>query len=407
MAITLVLALLLCLPQPSPSFAIAVNSAPAVDTEVGLPGVGPRRRYGTVPEPVPVLAAPRRKTSFVTAAVEAVGPSVVRIDTEVLVERVPLEGYLFPGRELESQRKETGQGSGVLLSAEGLIMTNAHVVQQAAKVTVTLTDGRAFEGTVQGADTFLDIAVVKIKPAGKALPTAPLGRSEDVQVGDWVVAIGNAVGLDSTVTLGIVSSLSRSAAEAGIPNSVGGKVERLIQTDAAINPGNSGGPLLNEFGEVIGVNTAVRANADRIGFAIPINTAERAVRILAEGKRVPHAYLGISTSSLTPEAARQSNANVGAGNELPEAQGALVLGVAPDSPAAKSGFRKYDLLQELGGQPVATAADAQAIVDRSEVGQPLTARVMRGSKSITIAVITGELGERPAIALGGRLLWGT
>lgn len=161
-----------------------------------------RRRYGMPALPVTV---PRRKSSFVTAAVEAVGPSVVRIDTERLVERVPLEGYLFPGLEPEGQRKESGQGSGVILSEEGLIMTNAHVVNKANKVTVTLTDGRTIEGTVKGSDDFLDLAVVKITPPkGKALPTAPLGRSEDLQVGDWVVAIGNAVGLDSTVTLGIV-----------------------------------------------------------------------------------------------------------------------------------------------------------------------------------------------------------
>jgi len=352
-----------------------------------------RRRYGMPALPVTV---PRRKSSFVTAAVEAVGPSVVRIDTERLVERVPLEGYLFPGLEPEGQRKESGQGSGVILSEEGLIMTNAHVVNKANKVTVTLTDGRTIEGTVKGSDDFLDLAVVKITPPkGKALPTAPLGRSEDLQVGDWVVAIGNAVGLDSTVTLGIVSSLSRSAAEVGIPN----KKVNFIQTDAAINPGNSGGPLLNEFGEVIGVNTAIRANAAGIGFAIPIDTAEKAVRILAEGKKIPHAYLGISMSSLTEETAKQNNAEPNSNIELPEAKGALVLAVGPDSPAAKSGFRKFDLIQELGGQPVATAADAQAIVDGSKVGQPLTARVLRGTngaaKSITITVVAGDLSDRP------------
>jgi len=257
-------------------------------------------------------------------------------------------------------------------------------------VTVTLTDGRTFEGTVQGSDEFLDLAVVKIKPSGRVLPMAPLGRSEDLQVGDWVVAIGNAVGLDSTVTLGIVSSLSRSAAEVGIPN----KKVNFIQTDAAINPGNSGGPLLNEFGEVIGVNTAIRANAAGIGFAIPIDTAEKAVRELAQGKKIPHAYLGISMSSLTPESAMQNNADPTTNVELPEAKGALVLAVGADTPAARAGFKKFDLIQEVGGQAVFTAADAQAIVDRSKVGQTLTARILRGAKSITITVVTGDLGDR-------------
>lgn len=169
---------------------------------------------------------------------------------------------MFPGLEPDGQRRESGQGSGVILSEEGLILTNSHVVKNAAKVTVTLTDGRTFEGTVKGSDDYMDLAAVRIKPSGRSLPTAPLGRSDELQVGDWVIAIGNAVGLDSTVTLGIVSSLSRSAAEVGIPN----KKVNFIQTDAAINPGNSGGPLLNEFGEVIGINTAIRANAMGIGF---------------------------------------------------------------------------------------------------------------------------------------------
>lgn len=329
---------------------------------------------------------------------------------------------MFPGLEPDGQRRESGQGSGVILSEEGLILTNAHVVKNAAKVTVTLTDGRTFEGTVKGSDDYMDLAAVRIKPSGRSLPTAPLGRSDELQVGDWVIAIGNAVGLDSTVTLGIVSSLSRSAAEVGIPN----KKVNFIQTDAAINPGNSGGPLLNEFGEVIGINTAIRANAMGIGFvsvatwrelatvwqgsssliirfvlfdvcvqAIPIDTAEKAVRELAQGRKIAHAYLGISMSSLTAESARQNNADPNSNVELPEMAGALVLAVAPDTPAAKAGFRKFDLIQELGGQPIKTAADAQAIVDSSRVGQPLQAKVVRQQRTLTLTVVTGDLSERP------------
>ena len=329
---------------------------------------------------------------------------------------------MFPGLEPDGQRRESGQGSGVILSEEGLILTNAHVVKNAAKVTVTLTDGRTFEGTVKGSDDYMDLAAVRIKPSGRSLPTAPLGRSDELQVGDWVIAIGNAVGLDSTVTLGIVSSLSRSAAEVGIPN----KKVNFIQTDAAINPGNSGGPLLNEFGEVIGINTAIRANAMGIGFvsvatwrelatvwqgsssliirfvlfdvcvqAIPIDTAEKAVRELAQGRKIAHAYLGISMSSLTAESARQNNADPNSNVELPEMAGALVLAVAPDTPAAKAGFRKFDLIQELGGQPIKTAADAQSIVDSSRVGQPLQAKVVRQQRTLTLTVVTGDLSERP------------
>ena len=174
------------------------EAAPPAAIEAGLPAIA------RVPEQQPNVrpSAGRTKTSFVTSAVQAVGPAVVRIDTERLVDRAPLEGYLFPGLEPEGQRKEAGQGSGVLLSEDGLIMTNAHVVKNAARVTVTLTDGRTFEGVVKGSDDFMDLAAVRIKPSGKRLPTAPLGRSDELQVGDWVIAIGNAVGLDSTVTLG-------------------------------------------------------------------------------------------------------------------------------------------------------------------------------------------------------------
>merc|ERR1712159_129849 len=301
-------------------------------------------------------------------------------------------GYLFPGLEPDSgQRKESGQGSGVILSSDGLIMTNAHVVSKAEKVTVTLTDGRVFEGVVKGSDDFIDLAAIKIKPSGKPLPTAPLGKSTDLQVGDWVIAIGNAVGLDSTVTLGIVSSLQRSAAEVGIPN----KKVNFIQTDAAINPGNSGGPLLNEFGEVIGVNTAIRANAAGIGFAIPIDAAERAMRELSAGRKIPHSYLGISMSSLTPQTASQNNADPNSNVYLPEESGALVLAVGQETPAARAGFRKFDLIVEIDGKAVKTAADAQSIVDSAKVGQQMQVSLRRGQKTISLTVTTADLNDKP------------
>ena len=224
-----VLVLALVISSPLPSIPAYAATGSATVTEAGLPSIVQMPDLGASPR-----AIRRQKTSFVTAAVETVGPAVVRIDTERLVDRQPIEGYLFPGLEPDGQRRESGQGSGVILSEEGLILTNAHVVKNAAKVTVTLTDGRTFEGVVKGQDDYMDLAAVKIKPAGRRLPIAPLGQSDDLQVGDWVIAIGNAVGLDSTVTLGIVSSLSRSAAEVGIPN----KKVNFIQTDAAINPGN-------------------------------------------------------------------------------------------------------------------------------------------------------------------------
>ena len=209
--------------------------------------------------------------------------------------------------------RERGQGSGVVIDgSKGHILTNAHVVAGATAMRVTFTDGRIFEARLLGSDDVTDLALLVVVPprsayapsadvtpddaaataaaiAALALPQAPLGDSRGLDVGDWVVAVGNPVGLDSSVTLGIVSALRRSAAEVGIPD----KRLDFIQTDAAINPGNSGGPLVNEFGEVVGISTAIRADAEGIGFAIPINTAKGVAEALAEGRPVQHPYLGI------------------------------------------------------------------------------------------------------------------
>ena len=169
----------------------------------------------------------------------------------------------------------------------------------------------------------------------------------------------------------------------------------FIQTDAAINPGNSGGPLLNEFGEVIGINTAIRANAAGIGFAIPIDTAEKAMRELSAGRKIAHAYLGISMSSLTPDSARQNNADPNSNVDLPEEFGALVLAVAADTPAAKAGFRKYDLITELNGKKIKTAADAQGVVDASQVGASLSVKIVRQQRTTTLSVTTADLSLHP------------
>lgn len=331
----------------------------------------------------------RQKSSFVTAAVNSVGPSVVSITTEKFVKSQDF-GNLIPGLDGDQQPRIRGQGSGVIIDDDGLIMTNAHVVNNANKVTVTLTDGRSLDGSVLGIDDYLDLAAVKIKVTEGKLPSAaPLGQSTDVQVGDWAVAIGNSAGLDSTVTLGIVSALSRSSAEIGVPNE---KVN-FIQTDAAINPGNSGGPLLNEFGEVIGINTLIRANAAGIGFAIPIDTAEPAVRELAEGRKIPHSYIGVSMAKLTVEEAKKNNADPNSDIMLPEVPGALIMRVGPDTPAAKAGFRKFDVIQEISGRKILTPSEAQSMVDAAKVGQQLKCKVIRQSKPVSLLVTTGNLND--------------
>eukprot|EP00871_Galdieria_phlegrea_P002634 jgi/Galph1/3371/GphlegSOOS_G2020.1 len=342
----------------------------------------------------------RKSTSFVTHAVKAVGPSVVRIDTERKISTAndPLldDPFLkkFFGDEFQKQlpreRTERGQGSGFIISKDGLILTNAHVVKNAEKVTVTLTDGRAYIGSVKGTDELLDLAVIRIDPKGRELPVAPLGNSSALQVGDWVIALGNPVGLDNTVTLGIVSSLNRSAAEVGIPEK---KID-FIQTDAAINPGNSGGPLVNEFGEVVGINAAIRANAEGIGFAIPIDRAKAITDALSRGKKIQHPFIGIQMSTITPELARQNNEDPNAPLLIPEVEGALIVRILPKTPAAEAGLRRFDVIQAVDGHTVKSAKEIQYYVDNVKVGQVIQLKVVRGGdKTLTFSVKTGDLNN--------------
>lgn len=340
-------------------------------------------------------AAPQRG-SFVAAAVNRVGPAVVRIDTERTItrQRDPFlndpffrhffgDGMMMPQGPYEERLQ--GQGSGFIISSDGTILTNAHVVADADRVTVILKDGRRLEGTVRGVDEVTDLAVVKVSEGG--LPVAPLGDSDQVQVGDWAIAVGNPFGLDNTVTLGIVSTLNRSSALAGIPD----KRLDFIQTDAAINPGNSGGPLLDENGQVIGINTAIRANAAGIGFAIPINKAKEVTPQLARGERVTHPYLGVQIASLTPELAKQNNSDPNATVMLPEVVGVLVMGVVPNSPAATAGIRRGDVITQIDGQAVTNAEQLQNLVDRSGIGKSLRVTLRRGNATQQVGVRTAEL----------------
>lgn len=342
-------------------------------------------------------AAPSRG-SFVAAAVNRVGPAVVRIDTERTVTRnVP--GPLFNdpffrrffGDEMmpspSFEQRLQGQGSGFIVDDTGIIMTNAHVVEQADQVMVTLKDGRRIEGEVRGVDEVTDLAIVKIDVSGGGLPVAPLGDSDQVQVGDWAIAVGNPLGLDNTVTLGIVSTLNRSSTAVGIPD----KRLDFIQTDAAINPGNSGGPLLNDGGEVIGINTAIRANANGIGFAIPINKAKEITSQLVRGEQVSHPYLGVQIATLTPDMAKQNNDDPNSTVLLPEINGVLVLGVMRDSPAADAGVRRGDVITEIDGQALTSAEQLQSLVERSRLGQALRVTIRRGDRTQQLSVRTVQL----------------
>jgi S1-C subfamily serine protease len=377
--------------------AILLGAILMVSTLQVLPSVA-------APAPLPASAvalqgstAPATKGgSFVTAAVNLVGPAVVRIDTERTVTRNsdPLFDDPFFRRffgddlaqQLPREQHLRGQGSGFIIDSSGVILTNAHVVDNADKVTVTLKDGRTLEGEVRGTDEVTDLAVVKVN--GGNLPVAPLGDSTQVQVGDWAIALGNPLGLDNTVTLGIVSTLKRSSAQAGIPD----KRLDFIQTDAAINPGNSGGPLLNERGEVIGINTAIRAGANGIGFAIPIDKAKAVSAQLVKGEKVAHPYVGVQMVTLTPQIAKENNQAPNSPFIVPEINGVLVMGVLPNTPAEAAGIRIGDVIVEVNNQTVSSAEQLQNIVENSQVGQQLQFKVRRGNQSLPpLAVRTAQL----------------
>ena len=357
--------------------------------------------------PAPAWAGPLepQSSSFVTSAVKRVAPAVVRIDTERSVPRAgldpvfsdPLLRELF-GDQLPSSR-ERGQGSGIVIDSQGLVLTNAHVVDGADRVDVTLADGSDVEGSVLGADPVTDLAVLRI-PRSASPKAAPLGDSEALEVGDWAIALGTPYGLERTVTLGIVSSLHRNITSLGFSD----KRLDLIQTDAAINPGNSGGPLINARGEVVGINTLVRSGPGAgLGFAIPINLAKGVAAQLGQGSPVVHPYLGLQLVPLNPRLARDNNADPNALVQLPERDGALVQRVLPESPAETAGLRRGDLVVSAADQPVRDPAVLLQLVEASQVGEALPLTVLRGDQELNLAIRPAALphpGAHPGVASG-------
>jgi S1-C subfamily serine protease len=312
-------------------------------------------------------------------AVEKAGPAVVRIDT---VKRTinPLGGIFGRGPAIQQQQ---GQGSGFITRSDGVLLTNAHVVEGASEVSVTLPDGRSFNGKVLGADPLTDVAVVKV--VASKLPVATLGDSNKVRPGEWAIAIGNPLGLDNTVTAGIISAIQRT-------NAVGeGQRVPYIQTDAAVNPGNSGGPLINDRGQVIGINTAIRqAPGAGLSFAIPINTARQIAAQILEQGFATHPYIGVRLQALTPQLAKEINATT---NEcrLPEVNGVVVVEVMDNSPAARGGLKPCDLIEKVGGKAVKNASEVQLGVDQARVGEPLTITVRRDGSREDLIVRPAEL----------------
>ncbi|TAE59975.1 MAG: PDZ domain-containing protein [Nostocales cyanobacterium] len=329
--------------------------------------------------------------NFITKVVEKVGPAVVRINSARTVKTQLPEEFNDPffrrffGRmPMEGQdRVERGTGSGFIISNNGRILTNAHVVEGADTVTVTLKDGRTFQGKVVGRDELTDVAVVKIE--ANNLPTVTLGNSDTLQPGQWAIAIGNPLGLDNSVTTGIISGTGRSSNQVGVPD----KRVQFIQTDAAINPGNSGGPLLNARGEVIGMNTAIIRGAQGLGFSIPINTAQRISNQLISTGKAQHPYLGIQMVGLTPEVKQRINSDPNSGITVSDDQGVLIIKVMPDSPAAKAGIRSGDVIKKLNGKSVGDATAVQKAVEEAQVGGNLNLDLRRNGRSMSIAVKPG------------------
>ncbi|MBE9207812.1 trypsin-like peptidase domain-containing protein [Nostoc sp. LEGE 06077] len=329
--------------------------------------------------------------NFVTQVVQKVGPAVVRINSSRTVKTQlpdefndPLLRRFFGSQLPESQeRVERGTGSGFIISGDGRILTNAHVVDGADTVTVILKDGRSFQGKVLGKDELTDVAVVKIQADN--LPTVTVGNSEQLQPGEWAIAIGNPLGLDNTVTTGIISATGRSSNQIGAPD----KRVDFIQTDAAINPGNSGGPLLNARGEVIAMNTAIIQGAQGIGFAIPIATAQRIANQLISTGKVEHPYLGIQMIGLTPQLKQTINSDPNSGLSIDEDKGVLVVKVMPNSPAAKAGLRAGDVIQQLNGNAVTDAGSVQKAVDSSQIGGDLRLELRRNGQTLNLSVRPG------------------
>jgi len=316
--------------------------------------------------------------SFVSKALIISGDAVVTIETKRKIVSSP-EGIIPPGilndpyferlfglrgLQIPRARIEKGQGSGVIFSREGLVLTNAHVIDKTDQLIVGLSDGRRVIGKIVGQDSLTDLAVIKLKEKGP-WPTAPLGDSDNLKVGDWAIAVGNPFGLENTVTLGIISNLNRDVAQLGISD----KRIDLIQTDAAINPGNSGGPLLNAAGEVIGINTLVRTGPGAgLGFAIPINRARKIANDLINSGRAKHPMIGVTLSSNIKQKS----------NFLSQRErGAIIQYVTPNGPAEKGGLKINDIIISINNEIISTPADVVKKINHNDLKSILKIKIIR------------------------------
>jgi serine protease Do len=322
-----------------------------------------------------------------------VSPAVVNISTEKMVSRrfpFPMprgrEGVpdqfeeffdrFFGGEGPMRDRKEKSLGSGFIIDPSGLIITNNHVIEGADDIVVNMSDEKEYRAELLGRDPKTDLAVIKITGNG-VFPSLTLGDSGNVRIGDWVVAIGNPFGLEHTVTAGILSARGRAIGA--------GPYDDFLQTDASINPGNSGGPLLNLDGEVIGINTAIVAHGQGIGFAIPTSMAKGIIAQLTEKGRVVRGWLGVLIQQVTPELAKSFN--------LKDESGALVADVTPGGPAEKAGLKRGDVIIDFNGRPIKEWSELPVVVADTPVGTAAKVTVVRNGKEIVYTVTLGELKD--------------
>jgi Do/DeqQ family serine protease len=340
---------------------------------LGLALMAPLAAQASPPAESPIATAQQLGVAFSNIA-ERVSPSVVSIQVEVRNNQ-PAPGFFgFPfGRQQLDPGIQKGSGSGMILTADGAILTNNHVVEHASRIQVTLQDGRHFTGKVAGVDPATDLAVVKID--AKGLPAVKFADSESARVGEWVVAIGSPFGvLDYTVTAGVLSAKGRGSLGAN-------EIEDYLQTDASINPGNSGGPLVNLNGDVLGVNTMIIGSSG-IGFAIPSNLARKVGMELLQKGDVSRAYIGVNYQELTPELASSFG--------VQRTRGALVNEVVPNGPAAKAGLRSGDIVLDVNGREVKEGKDLQRAILLFPVGEKLTVTVLRDGQQQKLSVVTAE-----------------
>lgn len=342
------------------------------------------------PDEVPGLI---RANEEMVALVERVTPAVVSIDTEILKRERILDPYR--GRIYERNRVTPGLGSGVIVSEEGHVITNHHVIEGHQRIRVTLHDGRSLPATLISSDKLLDIAVLRVKAEdGEKFSALKFGDSDQVRVGQLAIAVGNPFGLGESVTVGRISARDRSLSDGQ---------RDLFQTDAAINPGNSGGPLLNHLGEIIAINASIYSEDQEnpgfqgIGFSIPSNDVERTMRYILDKGRPVHGYLGLEARDLNNYFKSVLNY---------EGEGVVVWGVSPGSPADKAGLEPYDIVSVYKGEPVRTTQGFLNRLQRSEVGSKVPLRVWRGNQFLELTAEVGEadpFGEPEQLAETGRL----